>query len=190
MCFCGLFLFCLKIILMAKSIAAAKTKKAAPKKTATKKLAKKTAKTAKPDKKEKTINIKYSDKSAGQPELVIIFEAIKKMVLPYEKKGAFKLHASTGGQFNLVSHQPVEIAGRKREELWFVSALVQKGYVGFYFMPIYGDPSMRKLLSPEFMKCLKGKACFHIKKNDPSIMKEIEKAIKIGYAAYKKRGWV
>jgi len=112
------------------------------------------------------------------------------MVQPYEKKGAFKLHAGTGGQFNMVSHKPVEIAGRKREELWFVSALVQKGYVGFYFMPIYDNPSMGILLSPELMKCLKGKACFHIKKNDPVIMKEIEKAIKIGYEAYKKNGWV
>lgn len=36
MCFCGLFLFCLKIIIMAKPTAAAKTKKAAPEKTATK----------------------------------------------------------------------------------------------------------------------------------------------------------
>lgn len=190
MCFCGLFFILSEIIIMAKSTAAAKTKKATPEKTATKKPVKKATKIARPAKEEKTINIKYADKSAGQSELVVIFEAIKKMVQPYEKKGAFKLHAGTGGQFNMVSHKPVEIAGRKREELWFVSALVQKGYVGFYFMPIYDNPSMGKLLSPELMKCLKGKACFHIKKNDPVIMKEIEKAIKIGYEAYKKNGWV
>jgi len=173
---------------MAKSTTPAK--KAAPKKATPKKVATKTVKATKPAKKEVTINIKYADKSAGQPELVIIFEEIKKLIQPYANKGALKLHAPTGGQLNLVSHKPVEIAGRKRDELWFVSALVQKGYVGFYYMPIYAQKEMAKLFSPEFMKCLKGKACFHIKKNDPVIMEDIKKAIKVGYDGYVKRGWL
>lgn len=33
--------------------------------------------------KEKTI--KYADKSAGQPDLVVIFDAIKALMLPYGK---------------------------------------------------------------------------------------------------------
>jgi hypothetical protein len=172
---------------MAKSIT---TKKTAPKKAAPKKVAKKTAAKTKPDKNEKTISIKYADKSAGQPELVTIFEAIKKMMMPYDKKGALVLHTGTGGQANLVSHKPVVIADRKREEVWFVSALVQKGYVGFYYMPINALAEMRKMFSTEFMKCLKGKACFHIRKNDPELMAEIKKAIEIGYEGYKKKGWL
>ncbi len=166
---------------MAKSI----SKKAIPKKAVTK-----SAKTAKPGKEERSINIKYADKSAGQPELAIIFEAIKKMLLPYDKKRNLVLHMGTGGQANLVSHMPVVIEGRKKEEMWFVSALVQKGYVGFYYMPIYGNEKMKTDFSPEFMKCLKGKCCFHIKKNDPLIMKDIQKAIKLGYAAFVERGWI
>ena len=162
-------------------------KKAAVKKAVIKKVA---AKTAKPAKKENTISIKYADKSAGQPELVKIFDAIKKMMLPYDKKGTLILHAATGGQANLVSHKPLEIEGRKRTEMWFVSTLIQKGYVGFHYLPIYMNPSMGELFSPAFMKCLKGKACFHIKKNDPEILAEVQKAIKIGYEAYQKRGWV
>ena len=147
-------------------------------------------KTAGPKKEESTINIKYADKSAGQPELPVIFEAIKKMAEPYYGNGDMIMHAGTGGQFNLVSHKPVVIAGRKKEALWFVSALVQKGYVGFYFMPIYMNGPLQKQFSPAFMKYLKGKSCFHIKKNDPAIMKEIEKAFKIGYEVYKKNGWL
>lgn len=177
---------------MAKSIATpAKAKKAAPKKAAPKKSVKKVAKAAKPvKKKEATINIKYADKSAGQPELVVIFDAIRKMVLPYANKRALKLHENTGGQFNLVSHKPVTIAGRERNELWFISALVQKGYVGFYYSTIYMQDHIKKEFSPEFMKCLKGKACFHIKKNDPLIMDNIKKAIKIGFDDYVKKGWI
>ena len=191
----------MKIKRMAKSTAKkTATKKSAPKKAVAKKttpektaikkaVPKKTAK-ADPKKETKTIHIKYADKSAGQPELVVIFEAIKKMMQPYDKKRALVLHAGTGGQANLVSHKPVVIANRPREEMWFVSVLVQKGYVGFYFMPINGLENMRKQLSPEFMKCLKGKACFHITKNDPAMMAEIKRAIHLGYDGYVKKGWI
>lgn len=171
--------------------AAAKAKKAVPKKAVAEKAVKKAAvKTAGPKKEERTINIKYADKSAGQPELLVIFEAIKKMAEPYHGKGDMIMHAGTGGQFNLVNHKPVVIMGRERKELWFISALVQKGYVGFYYMPINANDIMRKQFSPGFMKCLKGKCCFHFKKNDPAIMKEIEKAFKIGYEVYKNNGWL
>ena len=176
---------------MAKSTTAPATaKKSAPKKVAVKKVAKKAVTATKPKKKEATINIKYADKSAGQPELVVIFDAIRKMVLPYANKRALKMHENTGGQFNLVSHKPVTIAGRERNELWFISALVQKGYVGFYYSTIYMQDHIKKEFSPEFMKCLKGKACFHIKKNDPLIMENIKKAIKIGFDDYVKKGWI
>lgn len=168
------------------------TKKAAVKKAVIKKVAVKkvAAKSVKPAKKEHTISIKYADKSAGQPELVKIFDAIKKMMLPYDKKGSLVLHAATGGQVHLVSHKPVEIEGRKRQEMWLVSALVQKGYVGFHYLPVYMNKSMEALFSPAFIKCLKGKACFHIKKNDPELLAEVQKAIRLGYEAYQKRGWV
>lgn len=175
-----------------KAAKKAVAKKAAVKKAVVKKAAvkKATAKTAKPAKKEKAISFNYADKSAGQPELVKIFDAIKKMMQPYDKKGTLILHTTTGGQANLVSHKTVEIEGRKKTEMWFVSAVIQKGYVAFHYLPIYMNPSMGELFSPELMKCLKGKACFNIKKNDPEILAEVQKAIKIGYEAYQKRGWV
>ncbi len=168
---------------MAKSTAAAKTKRSAPKKAATK-----TAKAAKPEKKkEPTISIKYSDKSAGQPELVVIFDNIKKILEPYDKKRSLVLH-NKPSQTILVSHKRVTIEGKERNELWFVAALVQKGYVGFYYVPVYMREDMKKYFSPELLKCLKGKSCFHIKKNDPAMMAEIKKLIKEGYEGYIERG--
>ncbi|MFX8688994.1 hypothetical protein ABTM39_19945, partial [Acinetobacter baumannii] len=68
------------------------------------------AKKAAPVKKEKEIKIKYADKSAGQPEMFLIFEKLKKLMEPYAK-GSIKAHEGTYGQINLVSHKPVEIAG-------------------------------------------------------------------------------
>ena len=192
---------------MAKSATPAKAKKAVPQKkaakkitgnasaagkvapvnTAVKKIAKKAEKSPAPEKKEATIRIKYADKSAGQPEPVVIFDNIKKMMEPYDKKRSLVLH-SKPSQAVLVSHKPIVVDGRKRDELWFVAALVQKGYVGFYYVPMYMREDLKKYFSPALLKCLKGKSCFHIKKNDPVLMAEIKKLIREGYEGYIERG--
>jgi hypothetical protein len=164
---------------------AAAKETATPKSPAKKKAAKKAAPKGNRSKENKTISIKYSDKSAGQPELVVIFDNIKKMMEPYHKKRSLILHAEKPSQANLVSHKPVTIEGRERNELWFVSALVQKGYVGFYCQP---QDEMKEHFSKAFVKSLKGKSCFHIRENTPEIMGDIKKAIKLGYEAYLEKG--
>lgn len=173
---------------MAKAV-----KKAAPKKTAVKAPAKNEApaKKAAPAKtaRKKEYTIKYTDKSAGQPELVPIFEAIKKLMLPY-KKGSLKMIGGDGGMLSLISEKPVEIDGRKKDELWFAGILVQKGYVGFYYMPVYAAPEIKKVFKPELLKLLKGKSCFHIKKHDPVILEQIRESLQVGYMLYKERGWL
>ena len=176
---------------MAKSVPVSKGAKKATIKTVPKKISaaavKKTTKTVAA--KDKNL-IKYADKSKGQPkELLQIFEDIKAMFLPYEK-GVMKMHSESGGQVILINHKPVEIAGRKKPELWFAASLIQKGYIGFYFMPVYGDDKVKNFIKPELLKCLKGKSCFHIKKADPVIYAQIKESLKLGYDAYKKRGWI
>ena len=156
----------------------AATKKSSPNNVSTKSTRSKDA-----------INIKYSDKSPGQPRLTPIFEEIKNMLAPYEK-GTMKLFGGSDGKVALVSKKPVEILGRKRDELWFASALVQKGYVGFYYMPVYADPSIKKLIKPELLKCLKGKACFYIKRSDKEIFSQIKEALAMGYKEWHQRGWI
>ena len=47
------------------------------------------------------------------------------------------MHSETGGQAILINHQPVEIDGRKKPEMWFAGVLVQKGYVGLCFMHVW-----------------------------------------------------
>lgn len=147
------------------------------------------AKAAKKTTTKKDTALKYEDKSAGQPELLPIFDEIKAMMLPYAK-GDMKAQGGTGGQLQLINKRAVVIDGRKKDEMWFAGLLVQKGYVGFYYMPIYAEPEMRKSFSPEFMKCLKGKACFHIKKKDPVILADIKKALKLGFDKWKALDWI
>lgn len=133
--------------------------------------------------------IKYEDKSPGQPELVPIFNEIKKLMKPYIK-GSLKERGDSRGQYGLVSEMEIEVNGKKKPEVYFVGALVQKGYVGFYFMPVYSEPELKKVLPQELLKCLKGKSCFYIKKKDPILLSQIKDALKLGYEDYKKKGWV
>lgn len=165
-------------------------KKAAPKEAAPKKTA---AKKAGPNKtsatEDKKLSIKYEDKSAGQPQLVPIFNKIVKLMEPFAK-GSLKKSGGKDGQVGITSFKQVEIAGRKLNELYLGGALVQKGFVGFYFFPIYVVPELKEELSPELLKTLKGKTCFHIKKDDPQIYQQITDALQKGYQLYKSKGWI
>ena len=82
------------------------------------------------------------------------------------------------------------VDGKKRDEYWFAAALIQKGYVGFYFMPARDAKQQKEIFKPELLKCLKGKSCFHIKKADALIYEQIKEALEKGYRLQKERGWL
>lgn len=124
-----------------------------------------------------------------QDELLAIFEAVKKEVKPYEK-GTIKARIDIEGKYDLWSEKPVEAFGRKYPAMAFAAVILQSTYVGFYFMPVYGSEKVKETFTPELLKTLKGKACFHIKTTDKALMKDIKQALKTGYEAYKKQGWV
>ncbi len=84
-----------------------------------------------------------------------------------------------------------EFAGKKRKEVYFAGLVIQKSYVGFYFMPIYSDEAaMRQIFSQRLLKCLKGKSCFYITTNDAEMLNDIKQALAEGFKVYKQRGWV
>jgi hypothetical protein len=133
--------------------------------------------------------IKYSDKSAGQPEVLDIFNAVKAIMLPFVK-GTIVERGNQPGIYSLVSEKRIEAAGRKFDEIYFASIMVHKGYVGFYFMPVYTVEGIVKDLKPALLKLLKGKSCFHIKMYDVVVLEQIKEALELGYRCYEKNGWV
>lgn len=137
----------------------------------------------------KSAPAKYEDKSALQPELRPIFDKIRKMIAAYAK-GNYRAKADKPGHYELYYDKEVELAGRKYPELSFAAALVQKGYVGFYFLPGYVDGSLKDKIGAELLKTLKGKTCFYIKKDDGVLFKQIKEALALGYDDFKKMGWV
>jgi hypothetical protein len=90
----------------------------------------------------------------------------------------------------LWSEKRVEIEGRKRKEVYFAGLIVQKSYVGFYFMPVHTHAEAKALFAPELLSLLKGKSCFHVKRLDDKLEAQIDDALAKGFALYRQRGWV
>lgn len=93
-------------------------------------------------------------------------------------------------KYDLWLFKDIEIDGRKRKEVFFAALIIQSRYVGFYYMPVYVDTSLKEVFKPELLNLLKGKSCFHIKNLNDKLEKQIDAALKKGYALYKKRGWI
>jgi hypothetical protein len=75
--------------------------------------------------------------------------------------------------------------------MFFAGVIKQKGYVGFYFMPVYSDPeAMKRIFSERLLKTLKGKSCFYIKQLDDELAADIKQALAEGFKVYEARGWV
>ena len=124
----------------------------------------------------------------SQDELVEIYKGLKKILKKYEPP--FKPKLDLDSRYDLWSFKNVEIDGRMKKEVFFASAIIQSTYVGFYFMPIYAETSLKEVFKPELLKLLKGKSCFYIRDLSPEITSQIEEALEMGYNLYKKRGWV
>jgi hypothetical protein len=126
----------------------------------------------------------------NQEQLLEIYNALYKEIKPYEK-GILKSKINIQGKYDLWTEKKVFAQGKMRDEFAFVGLILQSGYVGFYFMPIYTNPEeVRPEITPDLLKSLKGKSCFHIKKVDKDVLEEVREAMKVGYAQYKKNGWL
>ena len=127
--------------------------------------------------------------SEMQKKLVAIYDKLKPVLQQYESP--FIPVFNLDSKYDLWSYkEDIEVNGKKRDELFFASLIIQSNYVGFYYMPIYVDKNLKESLDPELLKLLKGKSCFHIKKLDDKLEAQIEKALKIGFELYKEKGWI
>ena len=121
-------------------------------------------------------------------DLSDIFHEIRRLLSAYAPPLVPKMDDAS--HYDLWSIKDLVIEGRKRKEVYFAGLIIQKGYVGFYFMPVYADAEMKAVFEPELRKLLKGKSCFHVKKLTPELLGQVGSALKLGFEAYRERGWV
>ena len=125
-------------------------------------------------------------KAAGKakPDLGKIFKQLKTVLSTAVPP--LTVTADQPGKYELTSMKEVTFMGRYFPQMYFGAAVIQGSFVGLYLMHVYAQPAEVAKLSPALQKCLKGKSCFHIKTDDPALMKDIGKAIQLGLACYKK----
>lgn len=123
-----------------------------------------------------------------QEKLVDIFQRLKAILKEYE--GPFTPKFDLDSKYDLWSIKDVEIAGRKRKEVYFAGLIIQSKYVGFYYMPVYTDADLKDVFESDLLSLLRGKSCFHIKDLDARLEKQIRKALNVGFDLYKEHGWV
>lgn len=122
------------------------------------------------------------------PELQLIFDQLRPLISRYCPP--LQAKNNTDRYYDIWSFKDLVIADRKRKEVFFAGLIIQKSYVGFYFMPVYTDPEIKSLFPPELLRLLKGKSCFHIRKLTPELITQIKEALEHGYKLYQDRGWV
>ena len=128
--------------------------------------------------------------STRDPETLRSFEKIKKLLQEYAPPLVSRGVKTDKPQYHLWSFRSVLVAGRTKKEVYFAGAVIQKDYVGFYYMPIYTHAAIRQQIPAELLKSLKGKSCFYIRDLSPILERQIRKILKVGFCEYQKQGWI
>ena len=123
-----------------------------------------------------------------QAKLLEIFGRLRTILKKHEDPLRPKFDLE--GRYDLWSFKDVEIAGRKRKEVNFASLIVQSRWVGFYYMPVYTDASLKEFFPERLLKLLKGKSCFRIRELDEELERQIDDVLERGYRLYQQRGWI
>jgi hypothetical protein len=122
------------------------------------------------------------------PKLLPLFEDLKGMLEPLADR--FTVRNAEAGRYELWSDVNIAPAGKPKHEPYFAGLIVQKNYVGLYFMPIYTDPDIRVSLGAELLSTLHGQSCFHITNLTPTLREQLASALQLGLALYEAKGWV
>lgn len=121
-------------------------------------------------------------------DLNLIYAQLEALLKRYSPPLA--LRSRPGNLMELWSEKAITIEGRKRKEVYFAGLAPHKGYIGFYFMPVYVESEIRQFFDAELLKLLRGKSCFHISNLNDDLLASIEDAIEKGFEIYRKRDWL
>jgi hypothetical protein len=133
--------------------------------------------------------------SKERGDLPVVFDEMNRMMArhaPPFKEGTGQIRDKR--DYHLIVQQPVVLApnayGGKPYQVAMARRVLQKDFVGFYYMPAYMTPGIKKRMNPELAKLLKGKSCFRVKMLTPELRKGIREALELGVECFRERGWV
>lgn len=66
----------------------------------------------------------------------------------------------------------------------FGAVMMQKNYISFHLMPVYGCPELLQRISPALKKRMQGKACFNFTAPDEALFAELSRLTADGYEKF------
>ncbi|MCH7718923.1 MAG: DUF1801 domain-containing protein [Chloroflexi bacterium] len=138
----------------------------------------------------KRLAAKHSTTAATRtpPDLTGVEQEIRALLEQYAPP--LEVRTDAIGGYHLWSVKDIIVEGRKKKDVYFAGVIPRKGYIGFYYMPVYTNPERKAMLKPELLALLKGMSCFHVRHLEPPLKKQIKDALASGFKLYKQRGWV
>ena len=135
-----------------------------------------------------------SKTTSREAPLEIVYEELVGLMMRHAPPFRTDIACMSAGKksFQLTVPKAVTIPsayGGKPVDLQMAAVILQKDFVGFYLMCVYMNEAMKKKLSPALLKLLKGKTCFHVKKLDDGLRKDIAAALEAEEKSYRDRGW-
>jgi hypothetical protein len=93
--------------------------------------------------------------------------------------------------YEIMGNKPVPYGYDKKivPGMYFASIAQRKDSVAFYFFPAYLNEGMQAH-APSLFKCLKGKTCFHFKKEEQVDENELANLLDAGLQAWIKLGYM
>lgn len=113
-----------------------------------------------------------------------MLERLTSMLRAHE--GDLRITSDSPEKFEVTGTREAIQGKKKVDGFYFATVLPKPKDVRFYFFPVYTHVDKIGELGPELKKMLKGKSCFHIKKWDDDIEKELDGLIKKAIDLYKK----
>jgi hypothetical protein len=117
-------------------------------------------------------------------EIAEMLERLTSMLRAHE--GDLRITSDSPEKFEVTGTREAIQGKKKVDGFYFATVLPKPKDVRFYFFPVYTHVDKIGELGPELKKMLKGKSCFHIKKWDDDIEKELDGLIKKAIDLYKK----
>jgi hypothetical protein len=122
-------------------------------------------------------------------EFAVVFETLKG-VLEKNTRG-LALKADTAVDYSVVGKVPSPFPQHKGRPMWIAAVQVGKAYVSYHLMPLYMNPTLQAMVSPELKKRMQGKACFNFKKvPEPALLKELGALTKAAVKDSKAKKWI
>lgn len=118
------------------------------------------------------------------PEFAAVFKDLRAILAAYEAK--LRVVHDKPDHYYLDTFT----VGPNKRPIMFGAVRINKHYVSYYLMSVYGQTALLDGMSPGLKKHMQGKACFNFKAPDRALFTELAAITNKGYAAWKKMEWV